>query len=528
MVNGANGRPAKDARVQGSQSPGLSRGDRGVFTDRDGRFRLAGLAEAPVDLYVMAKGHVPETVEAVRPGTGEPILIGLVAAASLAGTVLTAHGSPARDAAVRLSSTHARGDGRSQSFGVSHDGTFDARHLRPGVWSVSASDAAGGRAEGQVVELVAGEVREVELRLVPGSSLTVAVTDPQGQPVAQARVLVRPEDTRLTEWGLTDVSGRVVVGLEEGVAQVEVSHSGWRTATEDVVVGPGTNELAVRLEAGFEIAGQVRTVDGLAVQGAVVHLGPDYGAGPDSELQAMALSWSHVDDSSPRAVSDVTGRFRVTGVDPGIWRLSAMLPGHAMAGDQPRVEVESGSVAGIVIELVPEASIRGLVTGLGDAGTASARMATAEVRAWRGTHFRSTAPALDGAFELDGLSPGEWQVSALSGDRRSPEQTVRVGVEGAIEFVELRFDRGLLLGGQVFAQGNAMAGAPVAVRLAAESAPRQTRTDHQGRFVFDGLPAGMVRLVVYGDSGPVGEQVLDLQGDVEQLFMEVGPLGDGQ
>ncbi len=537
VVTGPNGRAVSGAEVFGRQEMhNLSLVELTARTDRDGRFRLAGLAEAPVDIGVIAEGHAPQALTDVRPGTGEPILIELAAGASLAGTVRREDGSPAAGVKVHLASGDTGGwvpepwlpaEARTHSLETRGDGTFRADDLPPGAWSVSAADGAGAKVE-ERVRLVAGDLREVELQFGEVERLTVAVTNPHGQPVAQAGVSVHTAGRWRAVRGTTDISGRVVLSVKAGQATVRAFHSRWRPATQEAVLGSGTNEIAIRLGEGIEITGHVRTVDGRAVPGAVVDAESDYfyvmEDETDSAARTMAdLRWAGL---TPRTFTDAAGAFRLTGIKPGTLYLSATLPGHAMRGEPQKIKVESRSVTGVVIELVPEVSIRGVVSGLGEAGMASARMPTVEVVAWRGLQMWMTTPDHQGAFVLDGLSPGEWRVWATSADRRTPMLTVRFASGATSDFVELRFDLGYRLSGQVFLEGGPLAGRQVVARHADDRSSRQVRTDHQGRFVFEGLPAGMHRVTVPSPAGTAAEREIDLQSDVDQLIFDLVPTGD--
>jgi hypothetical protein len=65
-----------------------------VTSDRQGRFELAGLADAPVNIYATAPGHGPTQLRGVLPG-GKPIQIVLERAASISGELRLESRAPA-------------------------------------------------------------------------------------------------------------------------------------------------------------------------------------------------------------------------------------------------------------------------------------------------------------------------------------------------------------------------------------------------------------------------------------------------
>lgn len=531
VVVDPNGRPVEGAEVLSSQRTRslLNRQKRTATTDGDGRFRLSGLLPVLADVTATAPGYVSSNVESVRPATGEPIRIEMAEGASLAGRVLEADGTAAarievalslpfdefRSVGTRRPATELSHDGRTD-----RDGRFRFDDLVPATWTANAGDETA-RATLEVTALSPGERREIELRLSPSDRLTVFVTNRLGESVANASVRARPRpnDRFLTGgFGRTDAGGRAIVRISPGPATVEVEHPDLLDASRDVELHAGANELHVQLDPGGEINGVVRSGDGAPIAGATVEASEKLAGEDGGSDAAIALRrFRGLLSPQTRTVSDFSGAFRLTGLEDGPHRLVARLAGYTEGEFPDAIEIDGQPVAGVEIVLEPGASIRGAVTGLD-----SADLASTEVQAWQGGLFRSASPGIDGAFELRELAPGTWRVAAVAGERRSPVQELNVSPGGPGASVELRFEPGFRLSGQVLFAGQPASGGYVNALLQGQERSRRTRTDHQGRFEIEGLEAGAYQLRFRHDLG-TAEQPLDLRSDYYNLLVDLQP-----
>ncbi len=258
------------------------------------------------------------------------------------------------------------------------------------------------------------------------------------------------------------------------------------------------------------------STDGGPLPGAVVRA---VKAAPE-EAGEWTAEWNRAMRFAPpaaRAVSDGSGRFRLSGLGGGRYNLIVRLSGYADGESTEPIEIRGQSVAGIDIVLAPGSSLRGAVTGLG-----SAELASVEVGAWQGARFRSASPDLEGSFELAALAPGTWQIAARSGARRSEEISVTLEPGTGGSSVELRFARGFLLSGQVLVAGQPPAGGFVSAR-SGQGRVTRARTDHEGRFEMEGLPAGIYELSVRHEGGFTAEHAVDLHGDQYGLPIHLLP-----
>jgi len=530
-------RPVPGAEVQTSQrGQALARQERTTTTDQDGRFRLSGLLPVLADLRAVADGYITSVVESVRPTTGEPIVIELGEGASLAGRVLGTDGTGAADIEVRLTLSMDEQFRTGASLlwrdffkrgRTDADGRFRFNDLTPARWTAEANNEESGATENGI-ELTAGEPREIELRLQPLDQLTVHVTNHLGEPVTNARVVVSPRGRGEQQArGHTDSGGQVHLWISPGPATAKAEHPNLLSRSRGIELEPGDNELHIQLDPGWEISGTVRSASGFPIQGTVVEAGKPLPRSSGTDALTLSLHGLQRRLKPPsRSVSDADGSFRLTRLDRGRYLLIARLPGYTERESAEEIEINGQSVAGVEIVLVPEASILGTVTGL-----PSSEIPTAEILAWSDTSFRGATPDSEGGFELKALAPGTWRLIASAGDRRSVAQSLTLEPGAAGTSVELRFEPGFRLTGQMLIAGEPASGGLVTALLKKRLGPKdrlRIRTDHQGRFDVEGLPPGTYELEFGHREGTRQEQPLDLQSDHYNLLVNLQPRPDGQ
>ena len=188
---------------------------------------------------------------------------------------------------------------------------------------------------------------------------------------------------------------------------------------------------------------------------------------------------------------------------------------------------------GLARFLMPASKARVAVAAAGFAhrvatvtGLPSSETPTAEILAWSDTSFRGATPDSEGRFELMALAPGTWRLIASAGDRRSVAQSLTLEPGAAGASVELRFEPGFRLTGQVLIAGEPASGGFVTALLKKRLGPKdrlRIRTDHQGRFDVEGLPPGTYELEFGHREGTRQEQPLDLQSDHYNLLVNLQP-----
>ena len=493
--------------------------ERTATSDADGAFRLSGLPHELIDLNVRAEGYTSRVLRGARPGTEEPIVVEMKTGALLTGRVIDAAGRPVAGASVLLEpdeQTLMRGvDARDLFKRADGDGRFRFEHVGPGTWSLEATQGpATAKVDG--IELQPGTQREVDLHLQTQDQLTVIVSTQLSEPVADARIRVKPEGTAFaTGYGTTDASGRAQIGVDTGAALVTVEHELYQDESTQLVLEPGTNELVVQVRPGGTIRGTVRSADGAPLALASVK------AQAEDSLNLLPPAVRRYLYPPTETISGRNGQFELTGLEPGSYFLAAKAPGFAENGPAQPIEIEGQSVDGMDIVLEPGGSITGTVTGLD-----STDLASVEISATRNAEHHVTAPDPEGNFAFEDLAPGEWSIVASQGDdfgARSVERSVAVQTSTADVFVELPFERGLRLSGQILVAGEPIIGGYLGTLQTGDEDLRWTQTDHRGEFEIEGLEPGAYQLRIQQPNGGTEHRSIDLQTDREGLRIDLQP-----
>ena len=510
IVTGVDGEPVARAAIQALERNRIGAAARTATTDADGRFRLYGFSSDLADLGVRAAGYPLLVRPGVRVDSADPVRIELQPGASVAGRVLDNGGNSAAGIPVRLRierDYRSGGNPRlwtgAETFPrrvTDQDGRFRFDRIAAGTWSAEARKGTEG-AKLDKIELIPGAEREIELVLQTRNRLTVIVTTNVGEPVANAQITIESPGERLPSgYGRTDGSGQSITDITPGAATIKVSHEKLQDASRKVELEPGENEARFELRPGAEIRGTVRSYDGAPLALATVAAETEY------EFDAE----SH----RTNTVSDQNGAFRITGLEPRRYIVTARSPGYADGGPDEPIEIDDDAVGGIEIVLEPEASIAGVVTGLSPSDLTQMR-----VYARKGPRSRDATTDTEGNFSVQGIGPGTWNVRAIKGDwERTVERTVTIEQGTTEVFVELPFERGLRLSGQVYEAGTPLIGARLSV------GEQSTRADHEGRFALEGLEAGPNQVVISRpDFSGSQYQSIDLQTDMEGVRIELEP-----
>ena len=126
----------------------------------------------------------------------------------------------------------------------------------------------------------------------------------------------------------------------------------------------------------------------------------------------------------------------------------------------------------------------------------------------------------DGRFRVEGVAGGELRIRAGGGDYTASTHVLRVA-PGEHRSVDIVMNRAAALRGRVVATGRVVAGARVRVEPGGELA---ARTQADGTFVLDGVPAGTVTVVVDAHRMPATTQLTLTAGEVRDIIIEVEPL----
>lgn len=412
IVRDPDGEPVGGATIQAHERDRFESPVRTATTDADGRFRLVGFSSDLADLGVRATGYPVRVEPDVRVDQADPVLIELQPGASIDGRVLDNGGSGAPGVPVRLRMELDDGIYIDSRLWDAVDmfpelvtdayGRFRFDGLAAGTWSAEASKGAeGAKLDG--IELIPGGERGIELVLRTRDRLIVTVATETGEPVADAYIRVETPGERFpTGSGRTDGSGRAVIDVTPDTITVKVSHETLRDESRQVRLDPGDNEVRFQLRPGAELRGTVRSYDGAPLTLATVEAVTDY---------SEDVEWER-----KNTVSDRDGAFRVAGLEPGRYILTARSPGYADGGPDEPIQIGDDAVAGIEIVLEPETSIVGTVTGLSPSDRNQV-----EVLAWNGPRSRDATRDTEGNFSIQesAREHGKSLRSRASGSERS-------------------------------------------------------------------------------------------------------------
>lgn len=433
VVDG-RGDPVADATVR------CAAGECAAATSADGRFAI-DVPPGRATLRAAAGDRVSRdfAVRGIEPGAEiDGVELVVDRPARIAGTVVDRRGAPVARGAVAA----WRGGavvGRAEVAG----GAFSLAGLPAGTVALVASAPGHGPSAPRAVDLSPGEEARVALVLAAPARIAGRVVDPAGHPVAGARVVAvapapaasrgeaaaargAPADAPITPVAEAEsgADGRYVLqDLGAGPYDLQAVRAGWAPGRRARVAAPADG-IDLALQPGGGVAGAVSAA-GQPIAEFTVDLAPlsRYGGGPVGAARAV------------RFVAP-DGHYRVDGLEPGRYELAVSAAGFGTVV-RPQLVVAPAAFADGSVELVAEATIAGRVT---DAATgrplAGAEVAVAGRAVECGVHA-----AADGAYRIDGVAPGRYDVRA-----RHPGYVDRVqrGVDvvaGGVHEVDFALDR---------------------------------------------------------------------------------------
>ncbi|HWM88809.1 MAG TPA: carboxypeptidase-like regulatory domain-containing protein [Kofleriaceae bacterium] len=462
-------------------------------TGEDGEFAFDDLPEGRYRVWA-ARGDraaPAQPVDRVGAGPFEPLELGLAPAAIVAGRVVD--GATGRGVVAHVTLVADDPEEPPRAATSVADGSFRVEGVPLGRWTADAF--APGHVSADSVRFQAG-AHSPSVELQRGGILVGRVVDGNGQPVAGAVVLARAEG------GGADVSEQTMArrlgapgwgwGSAAASASMSASGSGLVTATGLRYVPRG--ELGV-------LMGPLPYPPPAGSTGAVriaSPLGPPGAAAPDLPVDPALES---------HFTTDKAGRFRVTGLSPGTYRVLASHPDFADGASDLRAVDLGTALDDVEVMMVGGLVLHGVVTD--DRGAVIAG-ATLEARAERGgADPRYSVTDRDGRYRLGPLAADvRVEVSAAGKGRAWREVHVerlgRAPVAREENFTLVLADA--VLQGQVTDEsGFAVRGASVRVASGGSAGAPPATTDAAGRFRLTGLVAGRLRLRIEHADYPPAE-----------------------
>lgn len=507
-VLGPDGRPLAQARIEveaGGTYEGYSEMKLNhapyarTYADEAGRFRVLGIPPGAVGTVVVevegyesARVAVRAVGEAVRPS---PLVIRLAKGSRVSGRVTAPDGSPAADATVLVvpagdeelranpDLVHSSAGGIVRALRAQTDG--EGRYLVAGLaldQAVVVAARAAGFARSTWSEPLTPTAKQrelvLDLALRRAATLRVTLTDPEGKPVADARVQLgagmvgrdaEPDEAPGT-WRFDD--------LEPGTHALNVDRDGFLDVREPVEVEEGAHlTREIRLDRGAAIEGVVLDDQGRPAAGARIEA-------ERKEPDPPGSGWHEI--PAGRATCDAQGRFTLGGLRPGSHELSVY--GENLSLLEP--VLVKAPASGLTVKAARLGVVR--LTLRAPAGAALPRSAYV----WRHTPSGGGSGSghrilPEGRMEFIGFrGPERLDIRVEGYVRVEREVDVKPGAQ--VDLGTIALEVGLTLKGHVRdPSGQPVAGAHLTYAGASEATSAE-----DGAFALEHLPAGPVLIEV--------------------------------
>jgi RNA polymerase sigma factor (sigma-70 family) len=462
----------------------------------DGGFEISALPPGAHRVLVLADGFLPGTTE-IDASAARDVDVRLARASYVRGVLVTSDGRAVGDASVSFFPSGAPEDWTGAYFGgvVKSDGAFRSTALPPGAYVVVVTQGSSRLVfeRARFPDIVAG-TSDARLVLDVSSEISGRVVGGDGAPIAKAELWLTVEGGRSGTTARTGDDGRfeIIVSGDGPYALVarppaatsilrgtlDLDKRYLRAVMRDVAAG--TKGLDVVLPVGEEIEGVLVDASGAPAAQRWIVVEP---------LVTPKIDGLIGDGERPGARTGADGRFVVTGLAPGgyrlleftmtPWRKTPLAGGESVAAGARGVRLAMPGTAAISGRVVDEtgAPFAGVAVVARDAGGAAFPSGT----------------AADGTFKIEGVPGfGVYTVEAKV-NQRAPMRAVDVapGATG----VTIRLVRGLPVRGRlVDAAGKPVATATLVFRKEHGDIEATAHTDADGRFAVENLLSGTFRV----------------------------------
>ncbi len=469
-----------------------------AHTDSDGYYRIGGLPEGQNVIgrkwkvgYLHGEQREDKEVMVRLGEVVQDIDFPMKKGLYLRGKVTDRQGAPIEFAYVRSDVMNDSGEGESSQTRA--DGSFEHRGFSPNT-EVTLVASKDGMEQTRVGPLTIGaaDLEGIEITMDPGASIKGEVVDPKGNPMLNIHVSAQGDAASSS--GDTDAYGRFTIGgLGPGVytlSMYDYGQEGASTRIENVqrvtVPKAGTVDgirLVFKPEQGPVIAGRVMDRRRNPIAGVQVSAHGEDGL----------ASWGNTR-------SDADGRFELTGLKPGRHRVMAsdqryMYPQEPIIAETGDRNVElvlagKGTVEGRVLDARTGQPIKHF--------TVSCMQGQQQAVTGYSPYGRSRSFFDEkGAFTLTDVDAGEATLFAqAAGYVPAMQQLQNVDEYTPVTGLVFRLESGGCIRGVVTDEsGEPVSGATLSVRVKTPEGQSQgaqaAKTDGRGRFVIDGISAGI-------------------------------------
>lgn len=417
-------------------------------------------------------------------------------------------------------------------------------------------------AQGRMVILSGDEnVEGVDFKLTRGGVITGRITDADGKPVVDDRVSLTPIDDKGEPlrgvqmrppnpfvWGTDDRGIYRVYGLAAGRYKVSIGDNGsgasLRSGYYQKTYHPNTTDAAKAAIVELSEGGEAKNIDitvgprarTYSVSGRVIDAesgqpiaGVNYAFGSVQPNQAQGFISGM---NSPGTPTNSKGEFRLDGVAPGRYALTAPANFFLPTADQPKVysdpvpfEVTDSDVTNLEVKAQHALSVSGVVVPDGitnkNALAGMSRLMIVGFAQSNPTGIETysapmTSPvAADGTFQLDGLKPGRvslsissngfesrgYVISRITSGHDLPNRQIELAAGQSISGVRVyvTYGNGVVRGEIKIEGGTLPSEAMLYVGLQQENQGTRlnsAQVDARGRFIITGIPAGNYEAVL--------------------------------
>ncbi|HEX6202470.1 MAG TPA: carboxypeptidase-like regulatory domain-containing protein, partial [Thermoanaerobaculia bacterium] len=500
-------------------------------TDADGRFAVEHLLPGRYDLLVTASGHAPLRVPGVEvpapPEDGDLGTVSLEPGAEITGRVVDAEGRPLAGVEIRRFERDALygrlalpGADEAAPLTTAEDGRFVIADLAAGAVVDLMFDAPGYTQE-TVSGVTAPPERPLTVELTATAIVAGRVVDGFGDGLAGITVQAMPDeagpggrrrfDARVA-FARTDDDGRFEIeNVPPGAVRLAASGGGFRPGeASGIELAPGERRDGVRIELqrGGTLVGRVLAPDGQPLPNALVQVSAN-------------LLWGGIEGRT-----DGDGRYRLPGLPEGVLQVRAE---HSdFVATIREITAGEGEIQ-LDLQLGAGHRVSGRVVDAGGAPIAGARVMLGGQMV-RGL-LRPATTRADGSFELDGVAPGLWQLSAAKEGWVQAEEPLRLEIDGPVAGVELRLTAGAAVVGHVRGVDLAEIGRLRVAAGAEDRAPggdtRIGTVDYEGGYRVDGLTPGRWRVMaILGEGEGMASGVVELAAGQQEARLDLEMAGD--